>query len=136
MYPNFSQRDKIWKRFIFGMNYIFRLNKYILRLKVWEYEGMHMVIEISKKEIKEYEQLKIISELTMIREKIRLFEGKYGCSLVEFNQKMGNKDENFEEWDDFIEWTAYIESEKHLIEKLDEVEKAQDIKITKNQPDH
>ena len=45
-------------------------------------------------------------------------------------------DENFKQWDDFIEWTAYKESEKKLIEKLDEVENAQNIKITKNQPDN
>ena len=97
---------------------------------------MNLVIEISKKEIKEYEKLKIISELTMIREKNKLFERKYECSLDEFKQKITEKDENFEEWDDFIEWTAYKESEKNLIEKLDEIENAQDINIIKNQPDN
>lgn len=97
---------------------------------------MNLVIEISTKEIKEYEKLKIISELTMIREKNRLFERKYECSLDEFKQKIVKKDENFKEWDDFIEWTAYKESEKNLIEKLDEIKNAQDIKITKIQPDN
>ena len=97
---------------------------------------MNLVIEISTKEIKEYEKLKIISELKMIREKNLLFERKYECSLDEFKQKIAGKDENFKEWDDFIEWTAYKESERNLIEKLDEVENAQNIKITKNQPDN
>jgi len=97
---------------------------------------MNLVIEISKKEIKEYEKLKIISELSMIREKNRLFERKYKSSLDEFEQKFTNSDENFKEWDDFIEWTAYHESEKNLIEKLDEIENAQDINIIKNQPDY
>ena len=97
---------------------------------------MNLVIEISRKEIKEYEKLKIISELTMIREKNRLFEKMYECSLDEFKQRFANKDENFDEWDDFIEWTAYKESERNLIEKLEEIENAQDINITKNQPDN
>ncbi len=97
---------------------------------------MNLVIEISKKEIKEYEKLKIISELSMIREKNKLFKRKYECSLDEFEQKFASRDENFKEWDDFIEWTAYNESEKNLIEKLDEIENAQDINIIKNQPDN
>ncbi len=97
---------------------------------------MNVVIEISKNEIKEYEKLKIISELAMIREKNQLYERKYECSLNEFKQQIAGKDENFKEWDDFIEWTAYTESEKNLIEKLDEVENAQNIKITKDQPDN
>ena len=97
---------------------------------------MSLVIEISTKEIKEYKKLKIISELTMIREKNRLFERKYKCSLDEFKQKFTKNDENFKEWDDFIEWTAYIESEKNLIDKLDEVENAQDINIIENQPNN
>ena len=97
---------------------------------------MNLVIEISKKEIKEYEKLKIISELSMIREKNKLFKRKYECSLDDFKQKIAGWDENFKEWDDFIEWTAYNESEKNLIEKLDEIENVRDINIIKNQPDN
>ena len=36
-------------------------------------------LRVSKDEIKEYEKLKIITQITSIRERIRLFERKYGC---------------------------------------------------------
>ncbi|MHA1520956.1 MAG: hypothetical protein ACTSVZ_08390 [Promethearchaeota archaeon] len=92
-----------------------------------------MVIEISKNEIIEYEKMKKISELTMIREKILLFEKKYGCFLSEFKEKLENQEEKYEEWDDFIEWTAYIKTEKNLMQKLEDIDNAQNINITQNQ---
>ena len=90
----------------------------------------NLVIEISKKEIIEYEKMKRITELTMIRKKILLFEQKYSCSFPDFKKKMESKGENFEEWDDIIEWTAYMKSEKDIMQKLEEIENAQDINIT------
>ncbi|MHA1673099.1 MAG: hypothetical protein ACTSYI_05675 [Promethearchaeota archaeon] len=95
-----------------------------------------MVIEISKNEIIEYEKMKKISELTMIREKILLFEKKYGSKLSEFKEKIENQEEKYEEWDDFIEWTGYLKSEKNLKQKLEDIENAQNINITQNEPNY
>lgn len=74
--------------------------------------GSDLGITVSGEEIKEYEKLKIISQLTPIKEKIRFFENKYGCSLEDFERSLKEKEESFEEWDDYIEWKAYVESLK------------------------
>ena len=68
----------------------------------------------------------------MVREKIQLIKQKYNCSLDEFEKTLGDKEENFEKWDDFIEWTAYVETEKNLINKLEEIANAKDISITRD----
>lgn len=88
-----------------------------------------MDIIISKDEIIEYEKLKVISEITLTKEKTILFEKKYGCSIDAFIKKMEKADENFEEWDDYIEWKANFEIVKDLEHKLIELDNAKDIKI-------
>ena len=88
-----------------------------------------MSIVVSVDEIKEYEELKIISQLTPIREKIKFFESKYGCSFEEFERNLREKEEKFEEWDDYIEWKAYIESLRDLERKLKEIKDAKDIRV-------
>lgn len=87
-------------------------------------------IIISKNEIIEYEKMKINTELTVTKEKIRLYETKYNCSLNEFKVKMEEHEEVFEEWDDYIEWRANVEVLRDLEEKLKKVEHAKKIKIT------
>ncbi|NVM55439.1 MAG: hypothetical protein HWN66_17160 [Candidatus Helarchaeota archaeon] len=86
-------------------------------------------IKISKDEIKEYEKLKITSQLTLLKEKITLFEKKYSASIEEFKQSMSDRHENFEEWDDYIEWKAAVEAYNDLKNKLAEIENAKDIQV-------
>ncbi len=88
-----------------------------------------MEITVSSDEIKEYEKLKIISQLTPVKEKIRYFEKKYGCSFEEFEKRLKERDENFEEWDDYIEWKAYVKSLKNLEQRLREINDAKDLRI-------
>jgi len=88
-----------------------------------------MDIIISKEEIIEYEKLKVISEITLTKEKTILFEKKYGCSIDAFRKRLEENDENFEEWDDFIEWKANFELLKDLENKLIELDNAKNIKI-------
>ena len=88
-----------------------------------------MVIIVTRDEIKEYEKLKIISQLTPVREKIKLFESKYNCSFEEFEKKIKEEKEDFEKWDDYIEWKAYIETLKDLTAKLKEIEDVKDIRV-------
>lgn len=88
-----------------------------------------MSIKISKDEIKEYEMLKLKSQMTLLNEKKILFERKYGVSLEEFKDSITNKEEDFQEWDDFIEWKAAVEAEEELKRKLAEIENAKDIQI-------
>ena len=89
-----------------------------------------MGITVSGEEIKEYEKLKIISQLTPIKEKIKFFEKKYGCSLEDFERSLKEKEESFEEWDDYIEWRAYVENLRDLERRLREIADAKDIRVT------
>ncbi|MEX2704395.1 MAG: hypothetical protein ACTSUQ_09620 [Candidatus Freyarchaeota archaeon] len=89
-----------------------------------------MVLTVSRDEIKEYQKLKVISQLVPIGEKIKFFEKKYGCSFEDFEKKIGEGEERFEVWDDYIEWKAYVESFKDLTAKLEKIENAKDIRIT------
>jgi len=88
-----------------------------------------MDIIVSKDEIIEYKKLKVISEITLTKEKVSLFENKYRCPIDEFRKSMEESKENFEEWDDYIEWKANIELLKDLENKLTELDNAKDIRI-------
>ena len=87
-------------------------------------------VVVSKRDLLLHERLRIISELDPIREKIRLFEEKYGMPLEEFERKLKSSDESFEEWDDYIEWKAYVKKLRELESKLREIEHAQRVRIT------
>jgi len=84
---------------------------------------------MSTDEIKEYEKLKIISQIAPIKEKIKIFEKKYQCNFREFKNKIKENKEKYEEWDDYIEWKAYIAALKDLQRKEREIENAKSIKI-------
>ena len=88
------------------------------------------VLEVFEDEIKEYKRLKIISEMVLVREHIRLFEQKYGCSFQDFEKRVQQEAENFTQWDDYIEWKAYQKSFEGLKKKIGEIEHAKDIRIT------
>lgn len=86
-------------------------------------------IHVSREEIKLFERLNVISQIAPIKDKIRYFEKKYGCTLETFESR-GKGEEDFEQWDDYIEWKAYAEKLKDLELTLDEIEHAQDIHIS------
>ncbi len=88
-----------------------------------------MVIKISKEDIKTLEKLNIISQITPIKAKIKLFEQKYGCSLQEFEEEV-KREEDFHKWDDYIEWKAYAEKLKDLELSLSAIKDAKDIEIS------
>ena len=88
-----------------------------------------MDIKISKEEIKEYKKLNVISQLTLIKEKIKLFENKYGCSLDRFREEIEKQEEDFGKWDDYIEWKANYETLLDLEKKIIEINNAKHIKI-------
>ncbi|GEM_PF-2343236 len=64
-------------------------------------------LEVSKNEIKEYQKLKIISEMVLLKEHIKLFEQKYECNFKEFEVCIKQAAEDFERWNDYLEWKAY-----------------------------
>ena len=80
------------------------------------------VLKIAKDEIKDYERLKIISRLAIVKGKIELFEKKYGFPFKEFNKKIKKKEnEDFNVWDDYIEWKAYIKTLEELKQRIKEI---------------
>ena len=87
------------------------------------------MIEISKKEILEYEKLKLLSQITITQEKIDLYRNKYQKNLEQFEQNINSEQENFTKYDDLIEWKAYVKSLKTLKKKLEELSNAKDIRI-------
>ena len=76
-----------------------------------------MNFEVHEKEIKQYKKLIILGEIIPIKERIKLFEKKYGLTFDEFEKKVASGEENYEKWDDYIEWKAY-----HF--KLEELKKS------------
>jgi hypothetical protein len=88
-----------------------------------------VVINISKEDIKLFEKLNIISQITPIKEKIKYFEQKYKHSFEAF-EIYAKSEENFQEWDDYIEWKGYEEKLKDLELKLKEIESATDFKVS------
>jgi hypothetical protein len=88
-------------------------------------------LKISKDEIKDYEKLKIISQIALVKTKIELFEKRYNCSFKDFDKKIKKtKHEDFEKWDDYIEWKSYVESLQDLDQKIREIDDAEDITVT------
>ncbi len=71
-------------------------------------------LSIHKKEIIEYKKLQIIGELLPIKEHIKIYENKYQCSFRDFEKKIRNEQENYENWDTYIEWKAYQKKLEHL----------------------
>ena len=89
-----------------------------------------MSITVSKEEVKGFEKLKAISQIAPIKERIRFFESKYGCTLGEFKNKIKQEKEDFEKWDEYIEWKAYIKSLRDIESKMRDIEDAKDVRIT------
>lgn len=89
------------------------------------------ILKMPKDEIKEYERLKIISQMAMVKGKVELFEKKYRCSFNNFTKKVKKREnEDFNIWDDYIEWKAYAKSLEELKQKIKEIDDAEDIKVT------
>ncbi|NJE01539.1 hypothetical protein E3E42_06460 [Thermococcus sp. JdF3] len=86
-------------------------------------------VVISKRDVLAHERLRVISELAPIREKIRMFEEKYGTTIEEFEKKLKSSKESFEAWDDYIEWKAYVKKLEELKSRLREIEHAQRVRV-------
>lgn len=69
-------------------------------------------------DISTFKKLKMISELSPLKDRIQSFEDKYGCNIAPFEERLRKLPEDFELWDDFIEWKAYEDSLKDLESKL------------------
>ncbi len=91
--------------------------------------GEDTSIVVSVDDIKAFEKLKLISQIAPVKERIKTFERKYGCSLHTFEDKLKQLPEDFKRWDDFIEWKAYADSLNDLESKLKKIEDATDFRI-------
>lgn len=88
-----------------------------------------MTLTVTRDEIKNYLKLSITSELSPLKEQIRLYERKYLKNFSQFVTWMKSEPENFEVWSDYLEWSADERLVEELTEKLLEVENAQHIEI-------
>jgi len=75
--------------------------------------------DISKKDIQNYVKMKFYTELTLIKEKLSLFEKKYKCDFSQFEKEVNQaEEEDFEKWDDYMEWKAFYKKYNRLKEKV------------------
>ena len=75
-------------------------------------------VEITRKDIENYVKMKFYTELTLIKEKLALFEKKYNCDFSQFEKSINEaKEEDFERWDDYMEWKAFYKKYNRLKEK-------------------
>ena len=90
-----------------------------------------MDISISKREILEYEKLKLISQIAPIEDKLKHFSEKYNQSYSEFEKTILTREEEEieEEWDDYIEWKGYGKTLNDLNNKLQDLENVKNITI-------
>ncbi len=66
-----------------------------------------------QKSLKDLEKIIKLYELHIVKEKLLLFEKKYGKTFSEFEKEVLSK-EDFEKWDDYLEWKSYLKSLKDL----------------------
>lgn len=76
-------------------------------------------MEVNEMQFKEFQRFKLIPELAVIKDRIKLFESKYQVSFEQFEKQINEEEENFEHWDSYIEWKAYIEAFKGIKAKLE-----------------
>ena len=90
-------------------------------------------MEISFSELKNFELLKIMSELSVIKDRLTLFRNKYSVDFTTFEISVkAAEEQDITKWDDYIEWKAYEAKFHSLTLRLSEIEDAVDFKITKD----
>ncbi len=91
----------------------------------------YMSLVVSAEDVRAFERLKAISQIAPIKERIKFFEKKYGCTLETFISKINRvgRPESFEEWDDLIEWRAYKESQRELEALIKRIDDATNIRV-------
>ncbi len=86
-----------------------------LRMKV--YTGSANVTT-GEEEIEDFLRMKFYTELTLIKEKLSLFEKKYRSDFPHFETAVKNAaEEDFEQWDDYMEWKAFYNKYNELQER-------------------
>lgn len=79
-------------------------------------------VEITQQDVENYVKMRFYTELTLIKEKLALFEKKYNCNFYQFEKSIKDSmNEDFESWDDYIEWKAFYSKYTHLKEKFIEI---------------
>ena len=78
-------------------------------------------MEVNASDFKEFQRFKLIPELAILRDRVKLFGQKYEMDFEKFEVYVAGNKENFNDWDNLIEWKAYIESIKDIELKLDKL---------------
>lgn len=76
---------------------------------------------IFKKDIANMLALDVLSELHQIRQKIAMFESKYGGKFEKIEESAIAGPEDFQRDDDLLEWKAYEKLEKDRLLKLEDI---------------
>ncbi len=74
--------------------------------------------EVTRHDVENYVKMRFYTELTLIKEKLVLFEKKYNCDFSQFEESVTSaEEEDFERWDDYMEWKAFYKKYNRLKEK-------------------
>ncbi|RLD67322.1 MAG: hypothetical protein DRI95_05015 [Bacteroidetes bacterium] len=84
---------------------------------------------LDKEKAIDFYSLTCMYELHAIKEKIRLFEKKYGKNFEQFELALKKGKENFAKWDDFMQWKAYEKTHESLIRQKAQIKNG-DYKIS------
>ncbi len=87
-------------------------------------------LEVSKNDVKNLIRLQVLSEIHPIKERINQLTEKYKCGFYEFENRIHENEEVFEEWDEYMEWKAYQLKFEELNQKLGVINDAKNIRIT------
>lgn len=78
-------------------------------------------MEVNATEYREFQRFKLIPELAILKDRVKLFEQKYKMNFEKFEVYVAENKENFDDWDNLIEWKAYLESIKNIKQKLEKL---------------
>lgn len=84
---------------------------------------------LDKKKAVDFYSLTCLYEIHAVKEKIRLFEKKYGKNFEKFELALKKEKEDFAKWDDFIEWKAYKKTYESLLKQKAQIKNG-DYKIS------
>jgi hypothetical protein len=80
------------------------------------------MLVIDKHRVADWMLLSYLSEQGQLKDKIVLYEKKYGKSFGEFEKESKQKDsEDFDSWDDLIEWQAYNDFYGHITKTINDI---------------
>ena len=76
---------------------------------------------IDKQSVADHLILENLAELHKVKERLRIFEKKYGKDFNAFEKQIRNEEEYFEHYDDYIDWKAALKWKQQLEQRIEDL---------------